>query len=39
MKEVPAESVHLIINSLPYWQLKDNGNGWNFQPKMHYLLI
>jgi len=27
MKEVPNESVHLIITSPPYWQLKDYGNG------------
>jgi len=27
MKEVPSESVHLIITSPPYWQLKDYGNG------------
>ena len=27
MKEVPDESVHLIITSPPYWQLKDYGNG------------
>jgi len=27
MKEAPDESVHLIITSLPYWQLKDYGNG------------
>jgi site-specific DNA-methyltransferase (adenine-specific) len=27
MKEVLDESVHLIINSPPYWQLKDYGNG------------
>ncbi len=26
MKEVPVESVHLIITSPPYWQLKDYGN-------------
>lgn len=26
MKEVPDVSVHLIITSLPYWQLKDYGN-------------
>ena len=26
MKEVPAESVHLVITSPPYWQLKDYGN-------------
>ena len=26
MKEVPDESVHLIITSPPYWQLKDYGN-------------
>lgn len=25
MKEVPDESVHLIITSPPYWQLKDYG--------------
>ena len=27
MIEVPRESVHLIITSPPYWQLKDYGNG------------
>jgi site-specific DNA-methyltransferase (adenine-specific) len=27
MKEIPSESVHLIITSPPYWQLKDYGNG------------
>ncbi len=27
MMEVPDESVHLIITSPPYWQLKDYGNG------------
>lgn len=27
MKEVPDESIHLIITSPPYWQLKDYGNG------------
>ena len=27
MKEVSNESVHLIITSPPYWQLKDYGNG------------
>jgi len=27
MMEVPGESVHLIITSPPYWQLKDYGNG------------
>jgi site-specific DNA-methyltransferase (adenine-specific) len=27
MLEVPDESVHLIITSPPYWQLKDYGNG------------
>lgn len=27
MKEVIDESVHLIITSPPYWQLKDYGNG------------
>jgi len=26
MKEVPEESVHLVITSPPYWQLKDYGN-------------
>jgi site-specific DNA-methyltransferase (adenine-specific) len=26
MKEVPDESVHLIVTSPPYWQLKDYGN-------------
>lgn len=28
MKEVSDESVHLIITSPPYWQLKDYGNGY-----------
>jgi len=27
MKEIPDESVHLIITTPPYWQLKDYGNG------------
>ncbi|MFH1674073.1 MAG: DNA methyltransferase [Pseudomonadota bacterium] len=27
MTEVPGESVHLVITSPPYWQLKDYGNG------------
>jgi modification methylase len=27
MSEVPAESVHLVVTSPPYWQLKDYGNG------------
>jgi DNA modification methylase len=27
MIEVPDESVHLVITSPPYWQLKDYGNG------------
>lgn len=27
MKEIPDESVHLIIIFPPYWQLKDYGNG------------
>lgn len=27
MNEVPDESIHLIITSPPYWQLKDYGNG------------
>ena len=27
MLEVPDESIHLIITSPPYWQLKDYGNG------------
>ncbi len=27
MREVSDESVHLIITSPPYWQLKDYGNG------------
>jgi len=27
MTEVPDESIHLIITSPPYWQLKDYGNG------------
>lgn len=27
MKEVSDESVHLLITSPPYWQLKDYGNG------------
>jgi len=27
MREVSNESVHLIITSPPYWQLKDYGNG------------
>jgi len=27
MKEVPDESIHLIVTSPPYWQLKDYGDG------------
>jgi DNA modification methylase len=27
MKGVPDASIHLIITSPPYWQLKDCGNG------------
>jgi len=27
MSEIPEESVHLMITSPPYWQLKDYGNG------------
>lgn len=27
MKEVADESVHLVVTSPPYWQLKDYGNG------------
>ncbi|MFH0797016.1 MAG: DNA methyltransferase, partial [Candidatus Omnitrophota bacterium] len=27
MKEIPDESIHLIVTSPPYWQLKDYGNG------------
>ena len=27
MMEVPDESIHLVITSPPYWQLKDYGNG------------
>jgi len=27
MKEVSDESIHLVITSPPYWQLKDYGNG------------
>lgn len=27
MKEVQDESIHLVITSPPYWQLKDYGNG------------
>jgi site-specific DNA-methyltransferase (adenine-specific) len=27
MKEVIDESIHLVITSPPYWQLKDYGNG------------
>ncbi len=27
MEEIPDESVHLMITSPPYWQLKDYGNG------------
>lgn len=27
MKEIPDESVHLVITSPPYWQLKDYGNS------------
>ncbi len=26
MKEIPDESIHLIVTSPPYWQLKDYGN-------------
>lgn len=26
MKEIPDESIHLVITSPPYWQLKDYGN-------------
>lgn len=26
MKEVPDESVHLIVTSPPYWQIKDYGD-------------
>ena len=26
MAEIPAESVHLVVTSPPYWQLKDYGN-------------
>ena len=26
MVDVPNESVHLVITSPPYWQLKDYGN-------------
>lgn len=46
MKEVPDESVHLIITSPPYRQLKDYGNGKKFGfrriftvlPKLNYHL-
>ncbi len=27
MKEISDESIHLVITSPPYWQLKDYGNG------------
>lgn len=27
MDELKDESVHLVITSPPYWQLKDYGNG------------
>jgi len=27
MAEVADESVHLVVTSPPYWQLKDYGNG------------
>jgi DNA modification methylase len=27
MAEVSNESVHLVVTSPPYWQLKDYGNG------------
>jgi site-specific DNA-methyltransferase (adenine-specific) len=27
MAQVPDESVHLVVTSPPYWQLKDYGNG------------
>ena len=27
MSEIPNESVHLVVTSPPYWQLKDYGNG------------
>ena len=27
MKEVADESVHLVVTSPPYWQLKDYGDG------------
>ena len=27
MTELPDESVHLVVTSPPYWQLKDYGNG------------
>lgn len=27
MKEIEDESVHLVVTSPPYWQLKDYGNG------------
>lgn len=27
MAEVGDESVHLVVTSPPYWQLKDYGNG------------
>jgi len=36
MKEIPDESVHLVITSPPYWQLKDYGNGrWVRYGKMN----
>ncbi len=28
MKEVPDKSVHLVVTSPPYWQLKDYGTEW-----------
>jgi len=33
MKEVQDESVHLIITSPPYCQLKDYGNGKQMGPE------
>jgi DNA modification methylase len=27
MAEVPDESVHFVVTSPPYWQLKDYGDG------------
>jgi len=27
MREVPDESIHLVVTSPPYWQLKDYGSG------------